>query len=223
MMKQRSANIILAGTREIRAINDPCDPACFTWYACANSKPNGKCEGFILMNGETRKHLNKILNDGDAHYIEDCVRMVQNKRTPEEQEYFVQEVLRFIPPREYPEICDKRCPHVQCSSWGTPEMDGKPCRNRVPSNEELEHPQPEAKIIIMRNMEAEDKAVLQSIPRNSKLGSIIDRLEKIEEQVSQVEKLEKEPEKAMEFFPVIPKGAIRKLEEWEIDERRRKK
>jgi len=218
-MKLRSGKILQEGKREIRAINDPCDASCFMWFACGNSKPNGICKGFILLNGETRKIINKNLNENDALYVEDCVRMVQNKRTPEEQEYFVQEVLRFIPPPEYPEICDKRCPHVQCSSWGTPEMEGKPCRNRVPTNEEIKHPQPE---IIMRNTEAEDQAVLQSIPRNSKLGSILDRLDVIEKQVSQVEKFDKEPEKAMELVHVIPKGWVRKLEKWEIDERTRK-
>jgi hypothetical protein len=101
--------------------------------------------------------------------------------------------------QEYPAICTKQCPNAQCSSWGTITMEGKPCRNRVPTNEEIKHPQPE---IIMRNTEAEDKAILQSIPRNSKLGSIMDRLEKIEEQVVL---LEKEPEKAIELFHVIPR------------------
>jgi len=37
---------------------------------------------------------------------------------------------------EYPETCDKSCPHVQCSSWGISEMQGRPCRNRVKTNEE---------------------------------------------------------------------------------------
>jgi len=37
----------------------------------------------------------------------------------------------------YPLICSKQCPHTQCSSWGTQEMEGKPCRNRVPTNEEV--------------------------------------------------------------------------------------
>ena len=37
----------------------------------------------------------------------------------------------------FPNVCSKACPHTQCSSWGTPETVGKPCRNRVKTNEEL--------------------------------------------------------------------------------------
>lgn len=37
-------------------------------------------------------------------------------------------------PESFPEICTTDCPHHQCSSWGTVEMQGKPCRNRVPKN-----------------------------------------------------------------------------------------
>lgn len=37
----------------------------------------------------------------------------------------------------FPLICTKECSHTQCSSWGTNEMEGKLCRNRVPTNEEI--------------------------------------------------------------------------------------
>jgi hypothetical protein len=36
----------------------------------------------------------------------------------------------------YPDVCSKECPFTQCSSWGVPEMQGQPCRNRIKTNEE---------------------------------------------------------------------------------------
>jgi hypothetical protein len=196
-ISQRSANILSEGKREIRAINDVCDPSCFVWFACANSKPNDVCKGFILLDGESRKLINRNLTEDDAIYVGNCVRTIQRGCEPETKETLVPEILRFLSP-EYPAICSKECPYVQCSSWGTPEMEGKPCRNRVPTNEELKHPQPET---IQRNAEA----ILENIPRNSKLGSIMDRLEKIEEQVTILEKMDTEPQKAIERYHIFPK------------------
>lgn len=88
------------GKREIRALNDPCDASCAVWFACANSKPDGVCNGFALMNGETRKHLNRILNDDDAIYVQKCAHMAQSECPEETREAMVQEVLRYIPPKE---------------------------------------------------------------------------------------------------------------------------
>jgi hypothetical protein len=95
MIAQRSANILSEGKREIRAIGDRCDPSCFVWFACANSKPNDVCKGFVLLDGETRKLINRNLNADDVIYVENCMRMIQNGNSEEE---LVQEVLRYIPP-----------------------------------------------------------------------------------------------------------------------------
>jgi len=96
-VKESSANIMRQNKRVIRAISEPCDASCATWFACANSKPNGVCSGFVLMNGQTRKHLDKILNEDDAIYVQNCVRMIQNGDMSEDKESLVEEVLRFIP------------------------------------------------------------------------------------------------------------------------------
>ena len=63
---------------------------------------------------------------------------------------------------------------------------------------------------VERNMEKHPQqrnaeAILENIPRNSKLGSIMDRLEKIEEQVTILEKMDTEPQKAIELYHVFPK------------------
>jgi hypothetical protein len=113
-MKQSSANVLRDGKREIRAIGDVCDASCFTWYACAHSKPNGVCEGFVLMNGETRKHLNRILNEDDAIYVQNCARMAQSECPEETREVMVQEVLRYIPPKE-PEHQEGFANMVECA------------------------------------------------------------------------------------------------------------
>jgi len=99
-MKLHSANLLKEGKREIRSIGDVCDAACFVWYGCRNSKPNGICEGFVLMDGETRRHLNKILNEDDGKYIESCMNTVQRGCNTETQEGLVKEILRYIPHEE---------------------------------------------------------------------------------------------------------------------------
>jgi hypothetical protein len=102
-MKLRSARILQEGKREIRAIGDSCDPSCFVWFACGNSKPNDVCKGFVLLNGETRRIINKNLSENDALYVNACVRMVQNNECkPEEKDGLVEEILRYIPPPKTP-------------------------------------------------------------------------------------------------------------------------
>jgi hypothetical protein len=98
-MQRRSANILLEGKREIRAIGDNCDPSCFTWFACANSKPNDVCKGFVLLNGDRRKLINNNLTENDVIYVENCMRIIQNGNSEEPKERLVQEVLRYIPPQ----------------------------------------------------------------------------------------------------------------------------
>lgn len=93
-MKKSSANLIALGQRELRAMGDKCDPACFVWYGCANSKPDGICAGFDLLDGETRRHLHKLLSEDDGKYVVNCVRMLQNGSN---EEGLVQEVLRCLP------------------------------------------------------------------------------------------------------------------------------
>jgi len=45
------------------------------------------------------------------------------------------------PTTGFPLICNKECPHTQCSSWGTLEMEGEPCRNRTKTNDEISPPE----------------------------------------------------------------------------------
>jgi len=59
--------------------------------------------------------------------------------------------MTYNPIYDYPEICSKDCKHVQCSSWGTLEAIGKPCRNRTPTNEQWKESQENAKFL--RNLE----------------------------------------------------------------------
>jgi hypothetical protein len=87
---------------------------------------------------------------------------------------------------DFPAICDKNCPHVQCSSWGNDDAIGKPCRNLVPTNEQLKQPQ-------IRSTE-DAKEILESIPRNSRMGRILDRLDALEKTMTEAEKIVKEPE-----------------------------
>jgi hypothetical protein len=131
-MKLSSAEILRKGKGEIRAIGDVCDFACFTWYACANSKPSGTCAGFVLRNGETRKHLNRILNEDDGKYVESCMSTIQRGCNEETREAMVQEIQRFIPPEEseptpretgvgYMAQCALGIPNVPTSEHTEPE------------------------------------------------------------------------------------------------------
>lgn len=99
-MNKSSANLIALGRRELRAIGEKCDPACFTWYACANSKPDGLCDGFILLDGESKRHLHKLLSEDDGKYIQSCMNIVQRECNDETKETLVSEVLRCLPEAE---------------------------------------------------------------------------------------------------------------------------
>jgi hypothetical protein len=99
-LKKSSANLIALGQRELRAMGEKCDPSCFVWYGCANSKPDGECVGFVLLNGETKRHLHKLLSEDDGKYVANCMRMLQNGSQSEDKESLVKEVLRYIPHQE---------------------------------------------------------------------------------------------------------------------------
>jgi len=188
-MKLSSAELLLKGKHEIRAINDPCDPSCFVWFACANSKPNGICKGFVLLDGESRNLINKNLTDDDEVYVSNCMRMIQDECSEETEKVLVPEVLRFLSPEtEYPETCTASCIHRTCPYYRV-ENFGQPCKHRTPTNEELKEPK-----LVVRSAEK----FLESIPRNSKFGELVDRLDRLEQKISEVEK-------HPELSPLIPK------------------
>jgi hypothetical protein len=102
-MNLESANILRAGKRAVKAINDTCDASCFVWFSCSNSVPSGVCKGFALMNHQTRAHLNRILNEDDNKYIENCVNTVQRGCDAGTEREIVREVLRYLEPTQRPE------------------------------------------------------------------------------------------------------------------------
>jgi len=69
---------------------------------------------------------------------------------------------------EYPQTCTKECPHTQCSSYGTPEMEGKVCRNRVKTNQQI--------------LDETQNSVTQAVERAFK--PLNDRLDEIERQIN---------------------------------------
>ena len=188
-MRLKSAELLSKGKHEIRAINDSCDPSCFVWFACANSKPNGICKGFVLLDGESRNLINKNLTDDDEVYVSNCMRMIQDECSEETEKVLVPEVLRFLSPEtEYPETCTASCIHRTCPYYRV-ENFGQPCKHRTPTNEELKEPK-----LVVRSAEK----FLESIPRNSKFGELVDRLDRLEQKISEVEK-------HPELSPLIPK------------------
>jgi hypothetical protein len=52
------------------------------------------------MNHQTRKHLNRILNEDDNKYIENCVTTIQRGCDAETEEGLVKEILRYVPHQE---------------------------------------------------------------------------------------------------------------------------
>jgi len=52
------------------------------------------------MNHQTRTHLNRMLNEDDNKYIENCVNTIQRGCDEETRESLVSEVLRYLPPKE---------------------------------------------------------------------------------------------------------------------------
>ena len=66
----------------------------------------------------------------------------------------------------FPEICTKECPHTQCSSWGIPEMQGKPCRNKTLTNEQIAENIPDLKAQMSIPTENTDKWVNPEMKRS---------------------------------------------------------
>jgi hypothetical protein len=99
-MRLKSANILLEGKREIRSIGDPCDPACHLWTFCSNSLPNGTCEGFIILNGDSRRLINQNLKQDDLIYVQNCAKIAQSECDEETRSVMVNEILRYIPQRQ---------------------------------------------------------------------------------------------------------------------------
>ena len=155
-MKMSSAKLLLKGTAEVRSVGEPCDPACFVWYSCRNSVPNGVCKGYDMMNGTK---IQKIIRERnienikaiDLEYAENCVKTAQRIHNPEIQEQMAVEVYRYLKPphltpsttpnlrfikidleeirrkNEYPEYCSAQCKHRTCGYYRT-ENFGKPCK-----------------------------------------------------------------------------------------------
>lgn len=97
-MNRRSAHILSTGKAEIRAIGESCDPSCMMWFCCANSVPNGTCKGFLLLDGESRKLLQRNMQEDALLYLEDCVGAVQNGCSPEAKRSLTKEVYRCLKP-----------------------------------------------------------------------------------------------------------------------------
>jgi len=73
----------------------------------------------------------EINSDGSLSFPE----QITEEKAPEQPLSHVTRNVEFTRPN-YPEICNKDCPHTQCSSWGIASMQGKPCRNITPTNEQ---------------------------------------------------------------------------------------
>lgn len=97
-MNRRSAEILSKGKAEIRAIGESCDPSCFMWFCCANSVPDGICKGFSILDGESKKLLQRNMREDDLLYLEDCVGAVQNGCSPEAKRSLTKEVYRCLKP-----------------------------------------------------------------------------------------------------------------------------
>lgn len=106
--------------------------------------PRGFGHGFAGMLNEAfkledkPKKVERILSgfgDGFRGQLDQAHKAIQRQAEP----IVIAEIPHpaiIDPLYGFPLICNKQCPHVQCSSWGTLEMEGKPCRNRVETNEQ---------------------------------------------------------------------------------------
>jgi hypothetical protein len=101
-VKLSSAKLLREGKREIRSIGDPCDPACHVWTFCSNSLPNGTCEGFIILNGDSRRLINQNLREDDLVYAQNCAKIAQNECDEQTRDVMVKEILRYIPQHRQP-------------------------------------------------------------------------------------------------------------------------
>jgi len=75
IMKSGSARFPMKGTN--------CVPSCAFYFCCANGKDGENCTGFQLLNGESKKLLERNLGEDSVKYIENSYgfieRAIQNK------------------------------------------------------------------------------------------------------------------------------------------------
>jgi len=108
---------------------------------------------------------------------------------------------------DFPQICTEQCTYVTCP-YRRPENYGQSCKQRTVPNEKLQQPQ----------TRSAEQAILESIPRNSRLGRILDRLDALEKAMTEAEQTVKEPELHRHLIKDHPKFCEPKNPERERDE-----
>jgi hypothetical protein len=98
------------------------------------------------MNHQIRTHLNRILNEDDNKYIENCVNKIQRGVDPETEEGLVKEVLRYIPPQE-----------PQRREGFLAQLEASRGVQNTPTSENAE-PEPRPKSEFIRMLEASSKS-----------------------------------------------------------------
>ena len=75
---QKDANLILRQSAKFPQKGDQCNASCAFYFCCANSKDFGTCEqGFQLINGDSRKLLERNLGADSVKYIENSYGFIQ--------------------------------------------------------------------------------------------------------------------------------------------------
>jgi hypothetical protein len=74
---QKDADIILRKTAKFPTKGSQCNSACAFYFCCANGKDFEQCQGFLMLNGETKKLLEKNLGTDAVEYIKNSYDFVE--------------------------------------------------------------------------------------------------------------------------------------------------
>jgi len=77
----RDANLILSDDKRFPTIGSDCNASCCFYFCCANSEDYGKCQGFIMMNGESARLLKRTLDNNVLEYIQNSYVTAQHALT----------------------------------------------------------------------------------------------------------------------------------------------
>ena len=74
---QKDADIILRKTAKFPTKGSQCNSACAFYFCCANGKDFEECTGFQMLNGESKKLLEKALGTDSVEYINNSYGFIE--------------------------------------------------------------------------------------------------------------------------------------------------
>ena len=74
---QKDADIILRKSAKFPTKGSQCNSACAFYFCCANGKDFEECTGFQMINGQSKKLLERTLGENSLEYIQNAYGFIE--------------------------------------------------------------------------------------------------------------------------------------------------